>query len=151
VSDSGELQPGGAGLPVAPAPVPASVTQLEKAVAVVLRIGVTTSCLVIAAGSVLTLAAASTRSGARRSLAQVRRGALHPSGLPFPHTVAGALHATLHGNGLGLVVLGVLLLIATPVIRVAVGLGAFSLQRDRAFVFITATVLGVLLASFALG
>ena len=43
--------------------------------------------------------------------------------------------------------LGLLLLIATPVVRVAVSLAAFAWQRDRSYVAVTCVVLGVLLYS----
>jgi uncharacterized membrane protein len=46
---------------------------------------------------------------------------------------------------------GLLLLIATPVLRVAVSILAFVYQRDRAFVAITSIVLALLLTSFVLG
>jgi uncharacterized membrane protein len=46
---------------------------------------------------------------------------------------------------------GLLLLIATPVLRVAVSVLAFVYQRDRTFVIITSVVLTLLLASFVLG
>ena len=49
------------------------------------------------------------------------------------------------------IVAGLVLLIATPVIRVAVSLVAFTRERDRTFVAITATVLFLLLLSFLLG
>ena len=47
--------------------------------------------------------------------------------------------------------LGLLLLIATPILRVAVSLLGFALQRDRAYTMISAVVLLVLLISFLLG
>jgi uncharacterized membrane protein len=40
---------------------------------------------------------------------------------------------------------GIVLLIATPVARVALMLGAFVLQRDRLYVALTAVVLALLL------
>ena len=46
---------------------------------------------------------------------------------------------------------GVLLLVATPVLRVTVSVVGFALERDRRFVIITALVLAVLLGSFAIG
>ena len=45
----------------------------------------------------------------------------------------------------GMVQLGLVLLIATPVARVALTLGAFLLQRDRLYVVLTTIVLGLLL------
>lgn len=47
----------------------------------------------------------------------------------------------------GLIQLGILLLVATPVLRVVLSLAAFTLQRDRTYVMITLLVLGVLLYS----
>lgn len=47
--------------------------------------------------------------------------------------------------------MGLLLLIATPVMRVAVSILAFAVQRDWRFVAITSVVLALLLLSFLLG
>ncbi len=60
-----------------------------------------------------------------------------------PGIVKGAF--SLHGRSL--IQLGLLLLIATPIARVAFSAVAFSMQRDRAYVFITLTVLAILLWS----
>lgn len=45
---------------------------------------------------------------------------------------------------------GLLVLLATPVVRVAVSLVAFGLERDRLYVAITAAVLALLLVSLVL-
>ncbi len=50
-----------------------------------------------------------------------------------------------------LIQLGVVLLIGTPIARVALTLGAFARQRDRLYTGITALVLGLLLFSLLLG
>lgn len=47
--------------------------------------------------------------------------------------------------------LGVLLLIATPIARVALGLIGFAIERDRAYVVITLIVLAILLYSLVGG
>ena len=47
--------------------------------------------------------------------------------------------------------LGLLVLIATPIARVACTLVAFALQRDRTYVGITAIVLALLLYGLVLG
>jgi uncharacterized membrane protein len=47
--------------------------------------------------------------------------------------------------------LGLLLLIATPVARVAFSVFAFALQRDRLYVVVTLAVLGVLAFSMTGG
>ena len=61
--------------------------------------------------------------------------------------VAGALA----GDGRAVTQLGLLVLIATPVARVAVSILAFAYQRDWTFVVITSVVLAFLLTSFFLG
>jgi uncharacterized membrane protein len=49
------------------------------------------------------------------------------------------------------VTVGLLVLVATPVLRVAASIGLFALQRDRAFVAVTSLVLALLVTSFVLG
>jgi len=56
-----------------------------------------------------------------------------------------------HGDGLGTMQLGLLLLIATPVARVAFSLFAFAIQQDRLYVVVTLVVLGVLTFSMTGG
>ncbi|MFN4259067.1 MAG: DUF1634 domain-containing protein [Gemmataceae bacterium] len=55
------------------------------------------------------------------------------------------------GDSRALIMLGVVLLIATPVSRVAFSVVAFGLQRDRAYVVVTLIVLCVLLYSLIRG
>ena len=55
----------------------------------------------------------------------------------------------LHGQAI--VMLGILLLIATPVVRVAISIVLFAVQRDRRFVVITSAVLVLLLISLVTG
>ena len=63
----------------------------------------------------------------------------------------GGIDDFLHANGQAVIVLGLILLIATPVVRVAVSTAAFAQQRDRAYVAITLVVLALLGVSFVLG
>jgi uncharacterized membrane protein len=57
----------------------------------------------------------------------------------------------MQGNPQAVVVLGLLVLLVTPVVRVAVSIIAFLLERDWRYVLITSLVLLILLLSFALG
>jgi uncharacterized membrane protein len=50
-------------------------------------------------------------------------------------------------DGRGLIQLGLLVLLATPIARVAFSVLAFALQRDRTYVVVTLIVLAVLLYS----
>jgi uncharacterized membrane protein len=51
------------------------------------------------------------------------------------------------GEGLGLMKAGIIILIATPIVRVAFSVGAFACARDRTYVLINAAVLAILLYS----
>ena len=53
----------------------------------------------------------------------------------------------LHGNPIAIIQVGILLLIATPVARVAFLVGAFALERDRLYVAVSGLVLAILLYS----
>ncbi|HBI46942.1 MAG TPA: DUF1634 domain-containing protein [Planctomycetales bacterium] len=61
--------------------------------------------------------------------------------------VTGIAAYALSGHGAGLIQLGVLLLIATPVARVAFSVYAFARQRDVLYVVVTVIVLVLLLFS----
>ncbi|HET8655160.1 MAG TPA: DUF1634 domain-containing protein [Longimicrobiaceae bacterium] len=60
-------------------------------------------------------------------------------------SVGGIVRGALAGDGHAVVQLGLLLLIATPVARVALSLVAFAVQRDRLYIAVTAVVLALLL------
>ena len=73
----------------------------------------------------------------------------HPT---FPDTLPAVATGLLRGGPLAIVVLGLLILLATPVIRVAVSIAAFAIEEDRTYVMITALVLAILLFSiFGIG
>jgi uncharacterized membrane protein len=72
-------------------------------------------------------------------------------GAAFPNTLGDVARGLLAGRGQAVVVLGLLLLIATPILRVAVSMVGFACQRDRTYTVICAVVLVVLLISFLLG
>jgi len=61
--------------------------------------------------------------------------------------VRGIIGSAFSGHGRGFIQLGLLLLIATPVARVALSIFAFARQRDRLYVFITLFVFCILLYS----
>ena len=72
-------------------------------------------------------------------------------GAAFPHTLRDVVNGLLAGRGQAVVAVGLLMLIVTPIMRVAVSIFAFALRRDRAFVLITSGVLTILIISFVLG
>jgi uncharacterized membrane protein YfcA/uncharacterized membrane protein len=69
----------------------------------------------------------------------------------FPQTLNQVEEGLLAWQPQAVIMLGLLLLIATPVIRVATSMVAFALERDRKFVIITFIVLAILLLSLFLG
>lgn len=69
----------------------------------------------------------------------------------FPHTLASVSQGLMQGDPQAIIALGLLLLLATPVLRVAVSIVAFGLERDWRYVVITSIVLLILLISFLLG
>jgi len=62
-------------------------------------------------------------------------------------TISGIFHEALAFRGRGLIQLGLLVLIATPVARVAFSFFAFLYERDWTYVFVTVLVLGLLIYS----
>ncbi len=84
-----------------------------------------------------------------RSAAELQRLA-EPSAA-FPHTLAQVARGVAAGSGQAITVLGLCLLVATPILRVAISVAGFAVQRDYIYTAITAAVLVVLLISFFLG
>ncbi len=62
-------------------------------------------------------------------------------------TIPGVIHSVINGRGRGLIQLGLLFLIATPIGRVAFSIVGFSFERDWMYVGFTVIVLLVLLYS----
>jgi len=107
-----------------------------------LRIGVIVATIVAATGGVLYLA----QHGLEPVDYRVFRG--EP---PELRRVGGVVREALGLHARAIVQLGLVLLIATPVARVAMSLVAFVLQRDRVYVVVTAIVLAVLIFSLTGG
>ena len=64
-------------------------------------------------------------------------------------TITGVIQSVIHdhGRGRGLIQLGLLLLIATPIVRVAFSIVGFAIERDHLYVGFTVVVLVILLYS----
>jgi uncharacterized membrane protein len=109
--------------------------QFDIVLAHVLRFGVLVSAAVVAAGGVVFLA----RHGFERPSYHVFRGE------PLPlRSVHGIVAEGLDLHGRGLIQLGLLLLIATPIARVVFSIAGFARQRDWLYVAITLIVLTLL-------
>ena len=112
--------------------------RVEQALGNLLRAGVIAAATLVLAGGVYYLV----RHGGEVADHRVFRG--EPAELRHP---SGILESALELRGRGLIQLGLLLLIATPVARVAFSVFAFAVQRDRLYVVLTLIVLAVLLYS----
>ena len=123
------------------------VRKVELAISLVLRIGVVVSVLVIAAGLAMMFAhhSAYLPLTGRFSYKQLTSRVT-----PFPHSFHALGHSIAKGQGQGIVVLGVLILILTPVLRVAVGVVSFIYEKDPPMTIVTLYVLAVLIGSFFL-
>ena len=71
--------------------------------------------------------------------------------LGYPHTFGGIIRRLFHGEPLALVALGLLILLLTPILRVAISIVVFALEHDWRYTVITVLVLIILLVSLLLG
>jgi len=116
--------------------------RVEAFVANLLRAGVLLAIAVVAVGGIIFL---------------VHHGSEKPHYAPFAgepagfRTLTGILKGATGLHGRNIIQLGLLLLIATPVARVAFTVVAFVLERDRMYVIVTLIVLLVLLFSLSGG
>jgi uncharacterized membrane protein len=62
-------------------------------------------------------------------------------------TIPGVIRSVLKGRGRGMIQLGLLMLISTPIARVAFSIVGFAMERDRMYVSFTLVVLLILLYS----
>lgn len=120
-------------LQLKPGKTPGRLDATSAIIGWILQIGVAVSAAVILFGLVLL--------------------AFHPAGFSahslqsFPQTLGEVWSGLLTLQPQAIIVLGLLLLIATPVLRVAVSVVAFALEHDRHYVIITLIVLTILLFS----
>ena len=115
---------------------------VEELIGALLRVGVTLAAAVVLFGGTIYLV----RHGLAAPQFHVFKG--EPTDL---RTISGIVKDALTYQGRGLIQFGLLLLIATPIARVAFSVAAFALQGDRLYVVVTLIVLAVLIYSLAGG
>lgn len=116
--------------------------RLARWIGNLLRLGVATAAAVVLLGGVLYLA----RHGLETPSYRVFHG--EPSRF---RSVAGILGSVGQLSGRGGIQLGLLLLIATPIARVALAALGFAMERDRTYALVSLIVLATLLFSLAGG
>ena len=112
--------------------------RLDKVVSVVLRTGVMLSAAFVLIGGVAWLGSHTEAAPDRRKF---------QSAAPQLTHIGGIMHGVLAWDPLYIIQLGLLILIATPIVRVIVCAAGFALERDWAYVVISLIVLGFLLFS----
>src|SRR5581483_5271254 len=112
--------------------------KIEDVVGNLLRAGVMTSAVVLFFGAVIYLV----RHG--QSLADYHTFRGEPAEL---RSLSGIIHNALALRGRGIIQLGLVLLIFTPVARVAFSIWGFAAEHDRMYVLFTSIVLVILLYS----
>jgi uncharacterized membrane protein len=124
----------------------ARVRRVERLISTLLRVGVVASLFVVTLGTATSFVH---HPDYRSVPSELQR--LTSPGAAFPRTLGDIFRGLKQGRGQAVVAAGLLLLVATPVLRVAVSILGFVYERDKPFVAITATVLILLLLSFFLG
>lgn len=119
---------------------------IELLISITLRAGVGVSVAVMLLGLVITFAHHPDYFHSRPAL-----GELTNSREIFANSTAAVWRGVRDLRGQSIATLGILLLIATPVVRVAISVVLFAMQRDRRYVLITAVVLALLLTSLMSG
>ncbi len=114
--------------------------QLEQMVGNLLRAGVILTATIVIVGGVLYLVP---------HAGDIPQDHLFHSEPPQFRTLRGLLQWQTLGSSLGVIELGIVLLILTPVARVALSLYGFLRERDWMYVAFTVIVLGVLCFSLA--
>jgi uncharacterized membrane protein len=115
---------------------------VEELIGRLLQTGVMLASAVVLAGGIIYLV--------RHGSAAPQYGAFvgEPADM---RSLSGIVRSALALQGRGVIQLGLILLILTPIARVAFSVVAFSIQRDRLYVVVTLIVLAILLYSLISG
>ena len=118
-------------------------SSMNNILGIVLRSGVVLAGVTITIGTILFIA---NHSLDNTSAYLAYNPGLIPHG-NFPVSLASILSGLLSLDPSSIIQLGLLILLATPVARVALSLFLFAAEKDRMFVYLTAAVLAILLFS----
>jgi uncharacterized membrane protein len=124
--------------------------RIELFIAQLLRWGVIVSFTIVAVGIGMVIVTGQTGYRAIRR-DDVNSIVAYHTHADFPNTLGDVFSGLLALKPYAIIATGLLVLIAIPVMRVAVSVMAFAMERDWLYVVITAIVLLVLLTSFVIG
>jgi uncharacterized membrane protein len=114
--------------------------RLEVIISVLLRSGVTLAAVIVLLGGICFLR----EHGQDQAEYHVFHGAAQDY-----RSIAGVIHAARPSNCPAVIQLGLLLLIFTPIARVAFSLAGFAFERDGTYIVLTFIVLAILIYSLA--
>jgi uncharacterized membrane protein len=126
-----------------PPPSSLSDERIDQVIGNLLRTGVILATTVVLVGGIVYLI----RHGSAPWTEPVDYRKFQAGAEPRLGTIPGVIQLALSGSGRGIIQLGLLLLIATPVARVVFSAIAFAVQRDKTYVIVTLIVLSVLIFS----
>jgi uncharacterized membrane protein len=115
--------------------------QVELWMGRVLQIGVSVAAFVVISGGIVYLIHQGGERPDYRNFHDV---------VPWLKTAGGIVHAAADGHGRALIQLGLLLMIATPVMRVIFAVFAFAVEKDWLYTGVSCFVLAVLAYSLFL-
>jgi uncharacterized membrane protein len=114
--------------------------RLETIISILLRTGVLIAATVVLLGGICFLS----KHGDEQPQYRVFHGTA-----PMYRSISGVIHAIGPSDCQAVIQAGLLLLILTPVARVAFSLAGFALEHDRTYMALTFVVLAILIYSLA--
>lgn len=123
--------------------------RLEQVLGNLLRAGVLLAAAVVLAGGILYLFRYGETKIATNRVFQGNAPATEE--VPELNSFLGIFQWALRGHSRGIIQLGLLLLVATPIARVVFSALVFVLERDRIYILVTLVVLAVLIYSLIWG
>jgi len=114
--------------------------RMEIIIGRLLQTGVLLAAITVLVGGVIYLATHANQPANYRTFSSESANLRHPSQL---------LHLLKTGEASAVIQIGILLLIATPVARVAFAVIGFAIERDRLYTVVSLAVLAILLFSFS--
>lgn len=121
---------------------------VELYIGKLLRYGVMISCAITLFGGVIYLFQ---HKGVIPDYSPIPSGQSFPGVADYLRELATIIPRVLSFDGAAIIQLGVVVLIATPIIRVAFSAVSFLIERDYMYVVITLIVLAIIIANMILG
>lgn len=121
---------------------------VELYIGKLLRYGVMLSCFITSVGGIIYFFQ---RHGTRPDYTPVPDGQEFPGVDSYLRELSTIMPRVLAFDGAAIIQLGVCVLIATPVLRVAFSAIAFLIEKDYMYVVITLIVLSIIIANMVLG